>query len=206
MSSTSLANIPLYTDEEKIAQIEHHFASILDILGVDLTDPSTIKTPHRVAKMYVKELFSGLEPSNFPKITTQPNSFNYNHMLVESNIAIQSVCEHHFVPILGVCHIAYIPGEKVIGLSKLNRVAQYFARRPQVQERLTKEIKQSLVEVLETEDVAVVIDAIHLCVRMRGVQDHDALTRTMDLGGIFRTAPERGEFLLSIPTPQELKL
>lgn len=206
MSSSEPTVLDLYTQDGKIAQIEHHFGAILDILGLDLSDPSLAETPHRVAKMYVKELFSGLDPAQFPKITTQPNSFNYDHMLVESNISIQSICEHHFVPIIGVCHIAYIPGETVIGLSKLNRIAQYFARRPQVQERLTKEIKESLVEVLETEDVAVVIDAIHMCVRLRGVEDHDALTRTMDLGGAFKTSPERGEFLLSIPTPQELKL
>lgn len=196
----------ILSDDQKIETISYHFEKILETLGLNLADDSLCKTPGRYAKMLVKELFSGLEEKNFPNITTQENKFNYNQMLIESNISIKSVCEHHFIPILGYCHIAYFPGEKVVGLSKLNRVAAYFASRPQVQERMTKQIKECLVQVLETESVAVVIDALHLCVRMRGIQDADALTRTMDFGGKFNEHATRNEFLSTIPNLKDLKI
>lgn len=194
------------SDEEKMEKIAYHFSHILETIGLDLTDDSIHRTPHRYAKMLVKELFWGLKNDRFPKITTQENKFGYREMLVEANISIQSVCEHHFVPILGYCHIAYIPKDRVIGLSKLNRIAQYFGRRPQVQERMTKQIRESLVAVLQTEDVAVVVDALHLCVRMRGVQDSDALTRSSDLGGKFLDSDFRKEFFSTIPSLKEVKL
>lgn len=193
-------------DEEKIRIIEQHFAVILKTLGLDLTNDSLEKTPHRFAKMLVQELFTGLLGNNFPKITTQQNSFSYREMLLETNISIKSVCEHHFMPILGYCHIAYIPKDKVIGLSKLNRVAQYFARRPQVQERMTQQIQSKLMEVLETDDVAIVVDALHLCVRMRGIQDADSLTRTCGFGGRFTDPEYRRQFLDSIPDLNTVKL
>lgn len=194
------------TDDEKIITISHHFEKILETLGLNLNDDSLCKTPDRYAKMLVNELFKGLDQKNFPKITTQENKFNYDQMLIESNISLKSVCEHHFIPILGECHIAYFPGDKIIGLSKLNRIAKYFAARPQVQERMTKQIKECLTQVLETESVAVVIDALHLCVRMRGVQDDDALTRTSDFGGKFLDVDIRHEFLSTIPTLKDFKI
>lgn len=195
-----------FSDNQKIEIIANHFEKILETLGLDLTDDSITQTPHRYAKMLVKELFTGLKKENFPKITTQENKFQYNQMLVEANIEIKSVCEHHFVPILGYCHIAYFPGDKVIGLSKLNRVAQYFARRPQVQERMTKQIKECLCQILETENVAVVVDALHMCVRMRGIQDAAALTRSLDFGGLFLNQDVRHDFLSTIPTLKDLKI
>jgi GTP cyclohydrolase I len=196
----------ILTEEQKIDTISFHFEKIMEALGLNISDDSLCKTPLRYAKMLVKELFSGLEEENFPSITTQENKFHYNQMLIESNITIKSVCEHHFIPILGYCHIAYFPGKKVVGLSKLNRVAAYFASRPQVQERMTKQIKESLCQVLETDDVAVVVDALHLCVRMRGIQDADALTRTVDFGGKFLNSETRREFLSTIPTLKDLKI
>lgn len=192
--------------EEKIKRIEHHFEQILLTLGMDLENDSLQKTPYRYAKMLVQELFEGLNEENFPKITTQENSFQYKNMVIESHISIQSMCEHHFVPILGYCHVAYIPGNKIIGLSKLNRIAQFFAKRPQVQERLTKQIRKSLSEVLETPDVIVVVDALHLCVRMRGIQDHDSMTRTYDCSGVFENSDQRQLFFSSIPRLNEIKL
>jgi len=193
-------------ESEKIKSIEHHFRKILEVLELDLEDESISKTPQRYAEMLVKELFVGLNKNNFPTITVQENSFCYDQMLLESNISIKSICEHHFIPILGHCHIAYIPKNKIIGLSKLNRIAQYFASRPQVQERLTVQIRDSLCEVLETEDVAVVVDAVHLCVRMRGVKDEDSLTRTSALSGTFLEAPCRSEFFAAIPPLHSMKL
>lgn len=196
----------ILSDEQKIETISYHFEKILETLGLNLNDDSLCKTPDRYAKMLVKELFLGLEEKNFPSITTQENKFHYNQMLIESNIGIKSVCEHHFIPILGYCHIAYFPEEKIIGLSKLNRIAKYFASRPQVQERMTKQIRESLMQVLETESVAVVVDALHLCVRMRGVQDDEALTRTVDFGGKFLETEIRREFLSSVPSLKDLKI
>jgi GTP cyclohydrolase IA len=194
------------TDDEKVQDIAYHFQKILETLGLDLTDESITKTPYRYAKMLVKELFVGLDEAQFPKITTQENAFAYSQMLIQANIRIHSMCEHHFVPILGYCHIAYVPKDKIIGLSKLNRVAHYYASRPQLQERMTKQIKECLCAILETDDVAVVIDALHLCVKMRGVQDADSLTRTSDYGGVFLDPKTRDEFYSAIPTLQSLKI
>ena len=161
--------------------------SIMDIMGLDLTDDSLSGTPHRVAKMYVKEIFGGLNPANHPDVKTFDNLYGYNHMLVERNITLNSTCEHHFLPIVGVAHVAYIPGERVVGLSKLNRIVDHYAKRPQVQERLTRQIAESLRELLGTDDVAVVLDAKHLCVSSRGIQDEGSSTVTSHMGGRFAT-------------------
>lgn len=188
------------SNKQQLESIEDNFKEILESLGMDLTDDSITETPRRVAKMYVNELFTGLNPDNFPKITVQENKFNYDQMLIETNIDILSFCEHHFQPIVGKAHIAYIPNEKVLGLSKLNRVASHFARRPQVQERLTEQIHKCLQEVLGCENVAVVIDAEHFCVKMRGVEQQQCVTRTSALGGSFKDNTDcRNEFFNSIP-------
>lgn len=183
------------TDDEKIAIIEKHFAAIMDTLGLDLTDDSLRGTPKRVAKMYVQEIFSGLNPANRPAVTLFENKYKYNQMLVEKNITFYSNCEHHFVPIYGKAHVAYISSGKVIGLSKLNRFVQYFAKRPQVQERLSMQIGRELQKILKTEDVAVVIDALHLCVSSRGVNDTSASTVTAFYGGKFKEETTKQEFL-----------
>ena len=187
------------SDVEKVAKIESHFRSIMEILGLDLTDDSLNGTPHRVAKMYVKELFSGLNPANKPKATLFENKYKYNEMLVEKDISFYSNCEHHFVPIFGKAHVAYISSGKVIGLSKLNRIVQYFAKRPQVQERLTVQIAKELQQILETEDVAIVRDAKHLCVASRGVQDDASSTVTAFYGGKFQEDSTKNEFLKYLP-------
>jgi len=183
------------SDDEKIAIIEKHFAAIMDTLGLDLTDDSLRGTPKRVAKMYVQEIFSGLNPVNRPAVTLFENKYQYNQMLVEKNITFYSNCEHHFVPIYGKAHVAYISSGKVIGLSKLNRFVQYFAKRPQVQERLSVQIAKELQQILQTEDVAVVIDALHLCVSSRGVNDTSASTVTAFYGGKFKEEATKQEFL-----------
>lgn len=183
------------SDVEKVAKIEGHFRAIMETLGLDLTDDSLNGTPHRVAKMYVKELFSGLNPANKPKATLFENKYKYNEMLVEKDISFYSNCEHHFVPIFGKAHVAYISSGKVIGLSKLNRIVQYFARRPQVQERLTVQIAKELQQILQTEDVAVLMDAKHLCVASRGVQDDSSSTVTAFYGGKFQEDSTKSEFL-----------
>lgn len=182
-------------DDSKIELIESHFSEIMNILGLDLTDDSLKGTPHRVAKMYVKEIFSGLNPANKPKIALFENKYKYNEMLVEKNITLYSNCEHHFVPIVGVAHVAYISNGSVIGLSKINRIVQYFAKRPQVQERLTVQIANELKRALKTEDVAVVIDAQHLCVSSRGVEDRSSSTVTSHYSGKFETDATKEEFL-----------
>jgi GTP cyclohydrolase I len=173
------------SDEEKKYRISGYFAEIMDILGLDLSDDSLKGTPDRVAKMYVEEIFSGLNPENKPKVALFDNKYQYNQMLVEKNITLYSNCEHHFVPIVGVAHVAYISSGKVIGLSKLNRIVQYFAKRPQVQERLTNQIADELMKILDTKDVAVIIDAKHLCVSSRGVEDNASSTVTTYYGGKF---------------------
>ncbi|MFY8005510.1 MAG: GTP cyclohydrolase I FolE, partial [Chitinophagaceae bacterium] len=183
------------SDDEKIDIIAHHFKAIMETLGLDLTDDSLKGTPKRVAKMYVKEIFNGLNPENLPKIALFDNKYRYNEMLVEKNINFYSNCEHHFVPIMGKAHIAYISSGKVIGLSKLNRLVEYFAKRPQVQERLTVQIARKLQEVLGTEDVAIVIDAKHLCVSSRGVKDDTSSTVTAFYGGQFQQQDKKTEFL-----------
>lgn len=177
----------LISDEEKKERIAFHFAEIMDTLGLDLNDDSLKGTPERVAKMFIEEIFSGLDPKNKPQIALFENKYRYEQMLVEKNITFYSNCEHHFVPIIGKAHIAYISSGKVIGLSKLNRVVQYFAKRPQVQERLTNQIARELQNVLKTEDVAVIIDAKHLCVSSRGIKDDTSTTVTAYYGGVFNT-------------------
>lgn len=183
------------SDEEKMLKIESHFRGIMETLGLDLNDDSLKGTPERVAKMYVKEIFSGLDPANKPKVALFENRYQYQQMLVEKDITFFSNCEHHFVPIFGKAHLAYISNGKVIGLSKLNRIVQYFAKRPQVQERFTMQIARELQEVLETDDVAVLIDAKHLCVSSRGVSDNNAATLTSFYGGKFQEEATRREFL-----------
>ncbi len=184
------------TPQEQIAVIEKKFSEIMQVLGLDLSDDSLKETPHRVAKMYVNEMFSGLRSENFPKITAIENKMRYDQMIVAKQVGIMTVCEHHFVTIDGYATIAYIPKNKVIGLSKLNRVAKFFCRRPQVQERLTKQIADCLQAVLETEHVAVNIDAKHYCLASRGIEDTNSTTNTCDLRGDFKRKGEtRGEFL-----------
>jgi len=182
-------------DDLKIELIEKNFREIMHVLGLDLNDESLKDTPRRVAKMYVKEVFSGLNPDNKPKATAFTNSFKFKEMLVEKDITIFSYCEHHFVPIFGKAHIAYFPNGHVIGLSKLNRIAQYFAKRPQVQERLTIQIANELKETLGTEDVAVIIDANHMCVASRGVNDVNSSTITSSFNGKFMNEAVRSEML-----------
>lgn len=186
------------TDAEKIEKVAAHFREIMLTLGLDLTDDSLRGTPKRVAKMYIEEIFSGLNPANEPKIALFENKFGYNEMLIEKNISFYSNCEHHFVPIMGKTHIAYISSGQVIGLSKLNRIVQYFAKRPQVQERLTMQIAKYLQKVLKTEHVAVFIDAKHLCVSSRGVKDDATSTITSYYGGKFQEDNTKREFLDSL--------
>lgn len=190
-------------DDKKIEKIQEHFREIMNILGLDLTDDSLKGTPYRVAKMYVKEIFSGLNPANKPKIALFENKYQYNEMLIEKNILLQSTCEHHFLPIYGKAHVAYIPNGKVIGLSKINRIVQYFGKRPQVQERLSMQILQELKLSLGTEDVAVYIDAKHMCVSTRGIKDNSSSTITSSYSGKFKEAGTRNEFLAAIHNKQE---
>lgn len=185
----------LLSDEQKMLLIEDKFRDIMTVLGLDLNDDSLNGTPHRVAKMFVQEIFSGLNPENKPKISVFENKFKYGEMLVEKNINMNSTCEHHFLPIVGKAHVAYISSGQVIGLSKINRVVDYFARRPQVQERLTVQIANELKRILKTEDVAVVIDAKHLCVSSRGIQDESSSTITAEYGGVFKDPHRKDEFL-----------
>lgn len=193
---------PLRTDAfrfspaEKREKIQHHFHAIMETLGLDMNDDSLKDTPKRVAKMYVDEIFGGLLPENEPKSSVFYNHYKYNQMLVEKNITVYSTCEHHFLPIIGVAHVAYISNGVVIGLSKINRIVQYYARRPQVQERLTMQIVQAMKKAVNTNDVACVIDAKHLCVASRGIQDTASTTLTAELSGCFKeSADTRKEFL-----------
>lgn len=182
-------------DATKIQKIEGHFREIMNILGLDLEDDSLKGTPRRVAKMYVKEVFSGLNPANKPKTRLFENKYNYEEMLVEKDITFYSNCEHHFVPIIGKAHVAYVSSGKVIGLSKINRIVQYYAKRPQVQERMTVQIANDLKKALETEHVGVVIDATHLCVASRGVGDTNSTTGTAHFSGKFKEEKVKREFL-----------
>ncbi len=186
------------TDEDRIHKISQHFRQIMLTLGLDLMDDSLQDTPQRVAKMYVNEIFAGLNPKNFPKITSIENKLGYDSMVTVKDVSIISVCEHHFVTIDGRATISYIPKNKVLGLSKINRIAKFFARRPQVQERLTKQIADCLATVLETDDVAVNIRAKHYCVVQRGVEDAASETVTSDLRGAFREDPRTRQEFLSI--------
>ncbi len=183
------------SDDEKISQISKHFKGIMDVLGLDLTDDSLAGTPDRVAKMFVEEIFSGLNPANEPTTSLFENTYGYNEMLVEKDIELYSYCEHHFVPIIGKVHVAYIPNENVVGLSKINRYVQHFAKRPQVQERLTKQIVAKMQEALGTDNVCCVIEAKHLCVNMRGVKDSKCSTITAEYGGKFKEFEVKQEFL-----------
>lgn len=183
------------SDSEKKVKIASLFGEIMDTLGLDLSDDSLRGTPERVAKMYVEEIFSGLNPQNKPKIALFDNKYQYNQMLLEKNITFYSNCEHHFVPIFGKVHVAYISSGKVIGLSKINRIVQYYAKRPQVQERLTIQIANELKQVLQTEDVAVIIDAKHLCVSSRGIKDESSATVTTFYDGAFNNPQKINELL-----------
>lgn len=184
------------TNPQKIKKIAHHMTEILSALGMDLNNDSLRESPQRIARMYVNEIFRGLDVENFPKITVIDNKMGYDQMIVVRDVSIISTCEHHFVTIDGLASIAYIPKKKVIGLSKINRIADFFSRRPQVQERLTKQIADALTYVLETADVAVHINARHYCVVSRGVEDHSSSTVTSDLRGAFKDDPRtRTEFL-----------
>ncbi len=199
--AASSAETPLRADafeiseEEKILRIQENVADILQTLGMDLTDDSLKGTPLRVAKMFVKEIFGGLHPDRKPKASTFENKYKYGEMLVEKNITLYSTCEHHLLPIVGKAHIAYISNGSVVGLSKMNRIVEYFAKRPQVQERLTIQIVQAMQEILNTKDVACVIDAKHLCVNSRGIKDIDSSTVTAEFGGKFKEASTKKEFL-----------
>lgn len=183
------------TDEQKIESIKKDVHSILATLGMDLTDDSMKGTPNRVAKMFVKEIFGGLNPAKKPSASTFDNNYKYGEMLVEKNITLYSTCEHHLLPIIGRAHVAYISSGRVVGLSKMNRIVDYFAKRPQVQERLTMQIVQELQKVLGTEDVACVIDAKHLCVNSRGIRDIESSTVTSEFCGRFKEESTRREFL-----------
>ena len=186
------------SDQQKIEAIQKYFAKIMEELGLDLTDDSLSGTPYRFAKMYVKELFYGLDPSKKPKISTFNNKYGYKKMLIEQNINIDSACEHHFLPIVGYAHIAYVPNKKVIGLSKINRLVDYYSHRPQVQERLCLQILKDLQQSLETNDVIVVINAKHLCVSSRGIKDKNSFTTTTEYGGVFEDINYRNEFFGSL--------
>lgn len=182
-------------DDIKINQIQNHFYEIMCLLGLDLSDDSLKGTPNRVARMYVNEVFSGLNPANKPKIKLFENKYHYNEMLIEKNITLFSYCEHHFVPIMGKVHVAYISSGNVIGLSKINRLVQYYAKRPQVQERLTIQIADGLKEILNCNDVAVVINATHLCVASRGIKDTNSSTVSAHYSGKFTDESTKAEFL-----------
>lgn len=193
---TPKSNSPQMSRGDKIEVIEQKFKDIMEVLGLDLSDDSLAETPKRVAKMYVQEIFWGLDYDAFPKCTTVHNKMNYNEMVVERGINVQSNCEHHFVVIDGLATVAYVPQQKVLGLSKINRIVEYFAKRPQIQERLTEQVFHALQFILETEDVAVLIDAKHYCVVSRGVEDTGSRTITSKLGGGFKSDPAaRNEFL-----------
>jgi GTP cyclohydrolase I len=184
-----------FPQDDRKAMIEGHVSGIMTILKLDLSDDSLVETPKRVAKMFLNELFWGLDYANFPKATVVENKMRYDEMVLERSITVHSTCEHHLLPILGNAHVAYIPKEKVLGLSKLNRIVEFFARRPQIQERLTAQIAATIAFLLETEDVAVCIDAEHLCVKTRGVEDACSDTVTSKLGGVFKSnASTRAEF------------
>ena len=189
------------TDDEKIALIKDKVKDILYILGMDLTDDSIKGTPNRVAKMFVSEIFGGLSPKKKPKASTFDNKYKYGEMLVEKNINLYSTCEHHLLPIVGKAHVAYISNGTVVGLSKINRIVDYFAKRPQVQERLTLQIVEELQKILDTDNVACVIDAKHLCVNQRGIKDISSSTVTSEFGGVFKQQDKKQEFIDYIKLP-----
>jgi|TARA_A100001011_G_scaffold308859_2_gene324680 GTP cyclohydrolase I len=188
------------SDDEKIDKIEKHFREIMKILGLDLNDDSLKGTPYRVAKMYVNEMFSGLNPKNKPSVSLFENKYDYHDMIVEKNITFYSNCEHHFVPIIGKAHIGYISSGNVIGLSKMHRIVNYYAKRPQVQERMTVQVINELKSALQTEDIGLIIDADHLCVSSRGIKDITSSTITVESGGKFREDKHWNKFLSLINT------
>lgn len=183
------------SSEDKIASIKEDVTRIMETLGLDLTDDSLKGTPRRVAKMFVNEIFGGLDPKNKPKASSFDNNYKYGEMLVEKNITVYSTCEHHFLPIVGRAHVAYISNGKVLGLSKMNRIVDYYAKRPQVQERLTMQIVQEMQNALGTDDVACIIDAKHLCVNSRGIRDIESSTITSEFGGRFKDPDVKREFI-----------
>lgn len=183
------------SNEDKIAAIEKDFAHIMYTLGLDMTDDSLRGTPKRVAKMFVNEIFGGLHPDNEPSASTFENKYQYSEMLIEKNIVVYSTCEHHFLPIVGKAHVAYMSNGNVVGLSKINRIVEYYAKRPQVQERLTMQIVKHMQKVMGTEDVACIIDAKHLCVNSRGIKDINSSTVTAEYGGRFKDKDVKREFL-----------
>lgn len=194
------------SDDEKIKSIQVYFEKIMTELGLDLSDDSLVGTPYRVAKMYVSEMFYGLNPKKLPRLSVFDNKYGYSKMVVEKDITIDSACEHHFLPITGKAHIAYKPAKKVIGLSKINRLVDYYAHRPQVQERLSLQILNHLQDVLQTQDVIVVISAKHLCVSSRGIKDKNSMTTTIQYGGCFKERAERLEFFNAINVNSTLDL
>ncbi len=201
---TPMTNMVQSDRKEKISYIEDRFKDIMSALGLDLSDDSLMDTPKRVAKMYVNEIFWGLDYEAFPKCTTVDNKMKYDEMVVERNVNVQSNCEHHFVIIDGVGTIAYIPNQKVLGLSKINRVVEYFSKRPQIQERLTEQVYHALQFILDTDNIAVVIHAQHFCVKSRGVEDTGSSTVTSKLGGVFKTDPNvRTEFMRMVSLGKE---
>jgi len=188
------------SDADKMAIIQYHFREIMETLGLDMSDDSLKGTPGRVAKMFIGEIFSGLNPANMPDISLFDNTFGFHETLIEKNITVSSFCEHHFLPIIGKAHIGYIPSDKVIGLSKLNRIVDYYSRRPQVQERLTRQIAETLRQVLETDSVAVYIEAVHFCVQARGIEHQGCTTVTTDFGGEFLEESQKRSFYSAIQT------
>jgi len=192
------------SDDEKIELIQENFAQIMHTLGLDLTDDSLKGTPYRVAKMFVKETFKGLDPKNKPDARTFNNHYDYTDMVIEKNIRVSSFCEHHFLPFIGKAHVAYMSTGKVIGLSKINRLVDYYSRRPQVQERLTLQIANALAEAMDTEDVAVFIDSKHLCVSMRGIRDVDSSTITSEFRGAFKEKDIQQKFIDFIRTDTDI--
>ena len=186
------------SEDEKIEQIQYHYEKILSILGCDLTNDSLERTPHRVAKMLVKELFKGLSPKNFPSISLVENQFYSGQIISVTNIKVHSTCEHHLVPMIGTADVAYIPNKKVLGLSKINRIVDFFSRRPQVQERLGSQIFDCLSKLLQTPDIAIRLNLEHYCVILRGIQDTESKTSTQIMHGVFKEDPKRREELLTL--------
>jgi len=197
-----LSNAFEKSDEEKIENIQHYFSKNIQAHALDVKNESLSGTPYRFAKMYVKELFYGLNPNNKPKLSVFPNKYGYKKMLIEQDITIDSSCEHHFLPITGHAHIGYIPNEKVIGLSKINRLVDYYSHRPQVQERLCLQILNDLQKTLNTKSVIVILNAKHLCVSSRGIKDKDSSTTTIEFGGCFENIENRNEFFQNLNKKQ----
>lgn len=185
-------------ESEKVEKISYHFKEIMKILGLNVEDPSIKDTPKRVAEMYIYELFKGLDLTNKPEVRLFPNPYEYQEPVIQRNISVKSICEHHFIPFIGVAHVGYMPKEHVIGLSKLSRIVDFYSRRPQVQERLTEQIAFELKRILNTEDVFVIIEAEHFCVKIRGIQDQESITVTSHFSGIFQNPEMKSQIWQSI--------